>query len=200
MNKGKMSTGSRTSDSELKILTKGRLNRDILRTLAHEWVHEYQLTILNREHGPDIGGKNEDEANAFAGQLIKMFEKKFPNKEEMMYESKGIERRLVIINEQLLITEKETIKENLIVEMKKIGIEKLPYSYSSLNKFIDSKTMDVHYNKHYKGYVKKLNDALKSKDGDMELEEIVKSISKFDDKVRNNAGGAFNHALFWKML
>ena len=70
--KGKMSTGSRTTDSELKILTKGRLNRDILRTLAHEWVHEYQLTILNREHGPDIGGKNEDEANAFAGQLIKM--------------------------------------------------------------------------------------------------------------------------------
>ena len=108
-----MSTGSRTTDSELKILTKGRLNRDILRTLAHEWVHEHQLTILNREHGPDIGGKNEDEANAFAGQLIKMFEKKFPNKEEMMYESKGIERRLVIINEQLLITEKETIKENL---------------------------------------------------------------------------------------
>ena len=198
--KGKMSTGSRTTDSELKILTKGRLNRDILRTLAHEWVHEHQLTILNREHGPDIGGKNEDEANAFAGQLIKMFEKKFPNKEEMMYESKGIERRLVIINEQLLITEKETIKENLIVEMKKIGIEKLPYSYSSLNKFIDSKTMDVHYNKHYKGYVKKLNDALKNKDGDMELEEIVKSISKFDDKVRDNAGGAFNHALFWKML
>jgi Fe-Mn family superoxide dismutase len=198
--KGKMSTGSRTTDSELKILTKGRLNRDILRTLAHEWVHEHQLTILNRKHGPDIGGKNEDEANAFAGQLIKMFEKKFPNKEEMMYESKGVERRLEIINEQLLITEKETIKENLIVEMKKIGIEKLPYSYSSLSKFIDSKTMDVHYNKHYKGYVKKLNDALKNKDGDLELEEIIKSISKFDDKVRNNAGGAFNHALFWKML
>ena len=198
--KGKMSTGSRTSDSELKILTKGRLNRDILRTLAHEWVHEYQLTILNREHGPDIGGKNEDEANAFAGQLIKMFEKKFPAKEEMMYESKGIEKRIGLINEQLLLTEKEDIKENLIVEMKKIGIEKLPYSYSSLNKFIDSKTMDIHYNKHYKGYVKKLNDALKSKDGDMDLEEIIKSIGKFDDKVRNNAGGAFNHALFWKML
>ncbi len=60
--------------------------------------------------------------------------------------------------------------------------------------------MDVHYNKHYKGYVQKLNKALKDKDGDMSLEEIIKSIGKFDDKVRNNAGGAFNHALFWKML
>jgi Fe-Mn family superoxide dismutase len=28
----------------------------------------------------------------------------------------------------------------------------------------------------------------------------VKSISRFDKSVRNNAGGAFNHALFWKML
>jgi len=34
----------------------------------------------------------------------------------------------------------------------------------------------------------------------MELEDIVKTISKFNTKVRNNAGGAFNHALFWKML
>ena len=65
-----MSTGSRTMDSTLKILSKGRLNRDILRTLAHEWVHEYQLTILNREHGPDIGVKNEYEANAFSGQQL----------------------------------------------------------------------------------------------------------------------------------
>tara|TARA_R110000868_G_scaffold307071_4_gene568555 strand:- start:159 stop:2336 length:2178 start_codon:yes stop_codon:yes gene_type:complete len=197
---GEMSTGSRTMDSTLKILSKGRLNRDILRTLAHEWVHEHQLTILNRKHGPDIGGKNEDEANAFAGQLIKMFEKKFPEIRDMMFEDKGIKKRLGIINEQLLLIEKGGVRENLILEMKKIGIEKLPYSYSSLSKFIDSKTMDIHYNKHYKGYVKKLNDALKNKDGDIELEEIIKTISKFDDKVRNNAGGAFNHALFWKML
>ena len=85
--------------------------------------------------------------------------------------------------------------------MKKIGIEKLPYSYSALKQFVDPKTMDIHYNKHYKGYVKKLNDALsEKKHKDLELEDIIKSISKFDEKVRNNAGGAFNHALFWKML
>jgi Fe-Mn family superoxide dismutase len=85
--------------------------------------------------------------------------------------------------------------------MKKIGIEKLPYSYSAIKQFVDPKTMNIHYNKHYKGYVKKLNDALsKTKYGDLELEDIIKSISKYDDAVRNNAGGAFNHALFWKML
>jgi Fe-Mn family superoxide dismutase len=85
--------------------------------------------------------------------------------------------------------------------MKKIGIEKLPYSYSALKQFIDPETMDFHYNKHYKGYVDKLNDALsKKKYGDVELEQIIKTISRFDKTIRNNAGGAFNHALFWNML
>jgi hypothetical protein len=79
---GDMTTGSRSSDNTIKVLTKGRINRDILRTLAHEWVHEYQRTILSRGKGPNIGGKNEDEANAFAGSILKKFEKRFPNFEE----------------------------------------------------------------------------------------------------------------------
>lgn len=197
---GSMSTGSRTQNSELKILAKDRLNRDIMRTLAHEWVHEYQMSVQGREHGPNIGGRNEDEANAFAGRLVKMFEKEHPELESKMYESRSLTGKLTLLENRILMSEKTNIQENLILEMKKIGIEKLPYSYSSLQKFIDSKTMDVHYNKHYKGYVDKLNKALKSKDGDMELEEIIRSISKFDTAVRNNAGGSFNHALFWKML
>lgn len=92
-------------------------------------------------------------------------------------------------------------KELLITEMKKIGIEKLPYSYTALKQFIDPETMDVHYNKHYKGYVDKLNAALSKKSyGDVELEQIIRNISKYDKSIRNNAGGAFNHALFWNML
>ena len=83
---GGMSTGSRTDDGTLKILSKNRMNRDICRTLAHEWVHEYQLNVLKIKKGPDIGGENEDEANSKAGSLIKTFEKENPNKEFKMYE------------------------------------------------------------------------------------------------------------------
>ena len=112
--------------------------------------------------------------------------------EEVQSLIEGLENK----NEVLLTEQKEIIEE-----MKKIGIEKLPYSYSSLQRFIDPKTMNVHYNKHYKGYVKKLNKALSEKNyGDVELEEIVKGISRYNKTIRNNAGGAFNHALFWKML
>jgi len=82
---GQMTTGSRRPHL-INILSKNRMNRDICRTLAHEWVHEYQLEILNREMGPDIGGENEDEANSEAGKLIKMFEKEFPDSEPLMYE------------------------------------------------------------------------------------------------------------------
>ena len=200
--KGHMSTGSQNMNGEIKVLSRNRLNRDIMRTLAHEWVHAHQRFILGRERGPDIGGQNEDEANAFAGRLIKMFEKEYPNYENLVFESTTkLMKNVQLLNEQILLTEKEEIKNNFLLEMKKIGIEKLPYSYSAMKQFVDPETMDIHYNKHYKGYVKKLNDALSKKNyKDLELEDIIKSISKFDEKVRNNAGGAFNHALFWKML
>jgi Fe-Mn family superoxide dismutase len=196
---GSMSSGSRTQDSELKILTKGRMNRDIIRTLAHEWIHEKQIKLQGKKPGQDIGGPLEDEANAKAGSLIKKFEKENPEKEEMMYE--GFNKKINLLNEQLLLTKKQNIRKEFLLEMKKIGIEKLPYSYSAMKQFVDPETMDIHYNKHYKGYVKKLNDALsKKKYNYKDLEDIIKTISKYDTKVRNNAGGAFNHALFWKML
>jgi len=83
---GKMTTGCRSQKNELKILGKGRMIRDILRTLAHEWIHEYQIDIMGRKIGPNIGGINEDEANSIAGKLLKIFEKKYPEKEYMMYE------------------------------------------------------------------------------------------------------------------
>lgn len=83
---GKMTTGSRTTNHIIKVLSKNRINRDILRTLSHEWVHEYQMSVVKRKKQSDIGSQNENEANALSGSLIKKFEKKFPNFEDMMYE------------------------------------------------------------------------------------------------------------------
>ena len=114
---------------------------------------------------------------------------------------KKIKEKIQQLENQILENHVNKEKELLITEMKKIGIEKLPYSYSALKQFIDPETMNFHYNKHYKGYVDKLNDALsKKKHGDLDLEQIIKNISRYDKTIRNNAGGAFNHALFWNML
>ncbi len=69
---GHMTTGARTPDNDLKILSKGRLNRDILRTIAHEWVHEYDMTILKKPRTGDVGGENENKANSESGRLVKL--------------------------------------------------------------------------------------------------------------------------------
>lgn len=81
-----MSTGGRFDNGVILVLGGKRIIRDILRTIAHEWVHEYQMSILGRKRGPNIGGKNEDEANAFAGRLVKMFELEDPSSEKTLYE------------------------------------------------------------------------------------------------------------------
>ena len=108
-------------------------------------------------------------------------------------------QKILKIESTLLI--ESPIKEKLINEIKKISIDKLPYNYDSLLGFVDSETMNTHYNKHYKGYVEKLNKELeKIKGKDLDLEEIITNISKFNTTIKNNGGGAFNHALFWKML
>jgi len=83
--KDKMTTGSRLPNY-IKVLSQKRMIRDIFRTIAHEWVHEHQHSVEKRKIGPDIGGRNEDEANAYAGQLIKIFEKENPEYVETMYE------------------------------------------------------------------------------------------------------------------
>ena len=194
---GEMTTGSRTDTHKLKILVKDRINRDILKTLSHEWVHEYQRTVLGKKKGKDVGGKNEDEANAKAGEHVKDFEYKNKKLEKAIY--KPFQERIEGIESELQV--ESSLKLSIISEIKKISIDKLPYDFNDVNVFIDSETMKTHYNKHYKGYVEKLNVELEKISGkDIDLENIIKKISSFNVKVKNNGGGAFNHALFWKML
>ena len=76
---------------------------------------------------------------------------------------------------------------------------KLPYALDALEPYIDAETMDLHFNKHYKGYVKKLNAALPATNK-QDLLSIVKKAKSKKDNIRNNAGGAYNHQLFWNMM
>ena len=78
---------------------------------------------------------------------------------------------------------------------------KLPYDYSALEPFIDYETMNIHYNKHYLGYLKNVNDEIKKKNyRSIPIKKLIVTINDYSDNIRNNAGGYFNHSLFWKML
>jgi len=78
----------------------------------------------------------------------------------------------------------------------------LPYSYTALNEAIDGTTMEIHYSKHAAGYATNLQDAAKNEGVDMNkpLEDVLGRISKYSIKMRNNAGGHYNHELFWKTM
>lgn len=79
-------------------------------------------------------------------------------------------------------------------------LPELPYSKDALEPHIDAKTMEIHHDLHHGTYVTKLNEALVNTKSEDELEEVLKNISKFATPVRNNAGGHYNHSLFWRIL
>ena len=64
----------------IKVCAKNRALVDVCRSIAHEMVHhkQYEQGRL-KVQPPDIGGEIEDEANAKAGQFIKMYAKEDPN-------------------------------------------------------------------------------------------------------------------------
>lgn len=77
----------------------------------------------------------------------------------------------------------------------------LPYAFNALEPYIDAQTMEIHYGKHHAAYVKNLNAAVKGTDAEkMTITEIFGSVSKLSPAIRNNAGGHFNHELFWSVL
>ena len=83
-----MTTGVRRPNSEIFVLTSKRLLIDVLRTLAHEWVHEYQhqrMGLKDDQPVQDIGGKVENMATALGGIMVKKFEKEFPKHENALY-------------------------------------------------------------------------------------------------------------------
>jgi Fe-Mn family superoxide dismutase len=78
----------------------------------------------------------------------------------------------------------------------------LPYSYNALSEAIDATTMELHYSKHAAAYAKNLNDAAAAENinTSQPVEEVLRRVSKYSDKVRNNGGGHYNHELFWKCM
>jgi Fe-Mn family superoxide dismutase len=79
----------------------------------------------------------------------------------------------------------------------------LPYAYNALEPAIDGTTMNIHYTKHAAGYTKNLADACLAEKVDTSvtsLEQLLRGISKYSAKMRNNGGGHYNHEFFWQCM
>ena len=85
-------------------------------------------------------------------------------------------------------------------------LEPLPYSYSDLEPYIDTKTVEVHHDRHLKTYVDNLNKALEDLPmyQSWSLERLILQNQMLPRKIQktvfNNAGGVFNHNFYFQML
>jgi len=82
----------------------------------------------------------------------------------------------------------------------------LPYPFDALEPYLDAKTMEIHHDKHHGAYVSNVNKALESHPElqGKSLEYLLQNLDSIPEDirsaVRNNAGGHWNHSLFWTQM
>ncbi len=80
-------------------------------------------------------------------------------------------------------------------------LDPLPYANDALEPHIDAMTMEIHHDRHHQAYVNNLNSAVNGTDMEgKSIEELMSKVSSLPTAVRNNGGGHWNHAFFWKTL
>ena len=80
-------------------------------------------------------------------------------------------------------------------------LPQLEYSYDALEPHIDTRTMEIHHSKHHQGYTNKLNAAIEGTENESkQIQDILSSLDMTNMPLRNNAGGYYNHKLFWEVM
>jgi len=168
-----MTTGVRLPNHTIHVLSKGRLLIDILRTISHEWVHEYQhqkMGYKDTDKIQDIGGPEENMSNVLSGIFMKQFQKTYPDLNKVVY------------NESILSKSNGTkgflklMKENPDV-MNELGFK----NFDRLEDYVITGT-----NEEFLELKNELNEIHKKKDkyidGEMdEIERAVQDLSRDGD-------------------
>lgn len=77
----------------------------------------------------------------------------------------------------------------------------LPYAADALEPSIDTRTMEIHHGRHHQAFVNNLNTAAASDPSlNQPVEALLARASSLPVAVRNNAGGHYNHSVFWTMM
>ena len=95
---------------------------------------------------------------------------------------------------------------NIIILVIYMQYERIKLDYTTLEPYIDNRTLDLHYNAHYKGYTDNLNKYLKKHNYNYEYDPIylAKNIDILPmedrDEILFNLGGYLNHSLYFYIL
>jgi Fe-Mn family superoxide dismutase len=77
-------------------------------------------------------------------------------------------------------------------------LPRLPYAMNALEPHVSGLTVDVHYERHHRHYVEKLNELVSgSRDADRSLEDLVQ---RARGEIFENAAQVWNHTCYWNSL
>lgn len=74
----------------------------------------------------------------------------------------------------------------------------LPYKKDELEPYMSSETIDFHYEKHHKGYMKKLEGLISGTS--YESKDLLDIIKTSNGSIFNNAAQVWNHNFWWKSM
>lgn len=102
----------------------------------------------------------------------------------------------------LLVATLITLGAAATINAEPFTLAPLPYAADALAPVIDQETMQIHHGRHHQAYVNNLNAQVATfpELATLPLEAIMSRISRYNDAVRNNAGGHYNHQLFWQIM
>ena len=80
----------------------------------------------------------------------------------------------------------------------KFELPKLPYAIGDLEPHLTARTLELHYDRHHRGYLEKLRGLIEGTPHEKsELSELVISTS---GEIFNNAAQVWNHTFYWHSM
>lgn len=85
-------------------------------------------------------------------------------------------------------------------------VKELSYNYNALEPYLCKEIIELHHDKHYATYVNKLNEIIKNYPNlqNMTLEQLLTEPEHIPSEIRttikNNAGGVYNHELYFACM
>lgn len=87
-------------------------------------------------------------------------------------------------------------------------LKKLNYSFNDLEPYLDTITMEIHYNKHHQTYCNNFNMIVENYPelSGQAAEDLLKNLNELPvseadrQKIRNQGGGYVNHNFYWQIM
>jgi len=82
----------------------------------------------------------------------------------------------------------------------------LPYPYDALEPYYDTRTVEIHHDKHHVAYTTNLNKALADQPdiAAQPIEQVLRNINAVPESIRpaviNHGGGHCHHSFFWEIM